>query len=216
MTRPSAPMRELLTAAFEPDFDRRAYDGVDLRIKDAGMAVLAEHGTKAATTTEIARRADVGRATLHRRFATKDILFRHALARELTAIFTEFAELMATHADPREQVAEAFALCIRTVQRPPFHHDSAARRAELVAAFAEGSPSPLDRGRDFLAEAIRAQTLRGEIPAGDPHRQADALMHVIIGFYVAPAGTVNLSDPEEVRAFARRYLSPILLSPGTS
>ncbi|GAA2555988.1 TetR/AcrR family transcriptional regulator [Mycolicibacterium diernhoferi] len=208
-------MRELLTAAFEPDFDRRAYDAVDIRIMDAGMAVLAERGTRAATTTEIARRADVGRATLHRRFATKDILFQHALARELTAIFTEFAALMAAHSDPREQVAEAFALCIDVVRQPPFHHVSAARRAELVAAFAEGAPSPLERGRDFIAEAIRVQAQRGEIPAADPRQQADALMHVIIGFYVTPTSPVNLADGDEVRAFARRYLSPILLSPAT-
>lgn len=38
-------------------------------------------------------------------------------------------------------------------------------------------------------------------------------MHVIIGFYVTPVSPLNLADADEVRAFARRYLSPILLSP---
>lgn len=121
------------------------------------MDVLAEFGPGAATTTDIAQRAGVARATLHRRFATKDALFHHALARELRAILANFAAVMLTSAEPADQIAEAFSLCIRTVRRPPFHHPSAAQRAELASAFTEGDPSLFERGRAFVAESISRQ-----------------------------------------------------------
>ncbi|MCV7278706.1 TetR/AcrR family transcriptional regulator [Mycolicibacterium flavescens] len=211
MTRPGAPMKDLLSAAAGPDFQARAYDDVDVRIMQAGLEILAERGTRSATTSQIAERAGVGRATLHRRFATKDELFQHALSRELRTILTSFGEVLATPLAPAEQTAEAFALCIRALRRPPFHHGSAARRAELASAFTEGAPSLFDRGRDVVAAAIAAQQAAGVLPPGEPQWQADALMHVIVGYYLLPASALDLDDEQQVLQFAERFISPILL-----
>ena len=80
MSRPSAPLEELIPGALRSGVLVREPDEVDVRIAEAALSALSELGTEAASMQDVAVRAGVGRATLFRRFGSKDALFQYAPA----------------------------------------------------------------------------------------------------------------------------------------
>ena len=59
-----------------PEAGKRLSKGQE-RILRAAIEVIAERGFKAASTSEIARRAEVAEGTIFRHFKTKQLLFNH-------------------------------------------------------------------------------------------------------------------------------------------
>lgn len=112
MTRPGAPLGKLMARAVRGLGSHPEPDDIEIRLLDAAIEVLAERGTQTATIDEVARRAKVGRATVFRRFSSKDQLFERALAQEMQKFLDELQERAGGFDDIGERVAEGFAVCI--------------------------------------------------------------------------------------------------------
>ncbi|MCM6772453.1 TetR/AcrR family transcriptional regulator [Nocardia sp. CDC159] len=214
MTRPGTPLPKLLRRAAG-----RALGGVrpdpsdtDAAILDAAVAVLARRGTRAATMTEVAAAAGVGRATLFRRFAGKDELFEAALTREITALLDALAARLATIDDPAEQVAAGFALCL-TLHRHPLLAAETPHRGDLLAALTHGDPAPIALAHARVRAHIAHAQSTHRLPPGDPDAQADALIHVTLGYLLTPSLAVDLGEPADVDHLARVAIAPILTGP---
>ncbi|MCX6471333.1 MAG: TetR/AcrR family transcriptional regulator [Corynebacteriales bacterium] len=210
MTRPGAPLGDLfaraVTQAFGPASSTS--DTTDDRILDAALAVLGRRSTREATVEEIAREAGVGRATVFRRFDSRDHVFEAALVRFVGQVVGSMVDRFAVVTDPVEQVVEGFAICL-ALDDDPLLADRA-RRGELLAALSGGDPSPLRLAWSAVAANLRRAHRAGSITVGDPDEQADALVHLGLSYLVAPGLAVDLTDPTAVRAFARRTVAPIV------
>ncbi|MCP2193893.1 transcriptional regulator, TetR family [Williamsia deligens] len=184
-------------------------DPVSDRILDAAIAVLAQRGTTHASIGEVARQADVGRATVFRRFATKDQLFEAALTRVVGRVIGAMVARFAVVRDPVDQVVEGFVICMG-LDADPLLARSRDHRAELLAALCAGDPSPLSLAYRAVAANLRRAHREGTLTVGDPDMQADALVHLGFAYLMAPGLAVDLADAHAVREFARRTIAPIV------
>lgn len=213
MTRPGAPLGKLMARAVRGLGSHPEPDDIETRLLDAAIEVLSERGTQTATIDEVARRAKVGRATVFRRFSSKDQLFERALAQEMRKFLDELQARAGEFDDISERVAEGFAVCIEIVNHPLLRGDSLVARMTAVEAITQGDPAPIELARDYLAAQIDQMREEGRIPPGDSRRQVDVLIHLVLGYLAAPATTIDLGNTEEVRALARETFAPILLTP---
>jgi AcrR family transcriptional regulator len=110
-------LRSLLLAA--RDGGRTEVDDTDAAIMRATLVCLGRNGTSRMSMADIAAEAGVGRATVFRRFETKNDLLRCAFAWELENFLREFHVATRTMSDPAERTAEWFVQAIRIVRTHP-------------------------------------------------------------------------------------------------
>lgn len=213
MSRPSAPLEALIPGALRADALGREPDEVDRRISDAALQALSELGTEAASMQDVADRADVGRATLFRRFKSKDALFQYAIAVEVRRFLAGIARQFAEITDPAERICEAFAACLRLGDSPLLRGASPERRAALVAALANGDPAPIAVARAFVAAQLRLGQADGTVRSGDADTFADGMIRVVLGYFIVPSDTLRPSDPASTRRVALAVVAPIALVP---
>ena len=222
MTRPGAPLGDLFARAVRQTMGAAAGsirddpDPTADRILDAAITVVARRGTSEATIDDVAAEAGVGRATVFRRFASKDAVFEAALTRVVGRVIGAMVERFAVVRDPVDQVVEGFAICM-ALDADPLLTRSREHRSELLAALCGGDPSPLSLAFDAVAANLRRAHERGSITVGDPDLQADALVHLGLAYLMAPGLAVDLADPSAVRGFARSTIAPIIgYTPGAA
>lgn len=182
----------------------------DARIFEATIAVLARRGTREATMDDVAAESGVSRATLFRRFSGKDELFERALTREIGLLLAGLAQRFQVITDPTEQVIEGFLTCMRLNDHILFRTTDPERRTDLVDALCHGDPSPIALVHYAVRSNIAKNQAAGKIPPGLPDLQADALIHICIGYLAAPSVAIDLTDPNAVRTLARVAIAPIL------
>ncbi|MEU1521937.1 TetR/AcrR family transcriptional regulator [Nocardia rhamnosiphila] len=211
MTRPGAPLGSLLSRAMtllpQP---ASSNDATDARVLDAALRVLARRGTREATMDDIAAEAGVGRTTLFRRYTGKDQLFERALARDIGRILTGLADRFTEVTDPTEQVVLGFLTGLSLGEHVLFRDADPLRRAELIQALGQGDPSPITSAFEAIRANIGKAQAAGKIPVRDPDAQADALVHLIIGYLATPHRAIDLADPEAAERVARAAVAPIL------
>ncbi len=185
-------------------------DDTDAKVLDAALRVLARRGTREATMDDIAAESGVGRTTLFRRYASKDQLFERALARDMGRFLDDLAERFTVVTDPTEQVVIGFIAGLGLGDHILFRDADQVRRAELLQALGHGDPSPISLGYKAVRANIAKAQADGKIPVRDPDAQADALVHLMIGYLAAPSFAVDLTDPAAVERLARAAVAPIL------
>lgn len=185
-------------------------DATDARVLDAALRVLARRGTREATMDDIAAEAGVGRTTLFRRYTGKDQLFERALARDIGRILTGLADRFTEVTDPTEQVVLGFLTGLSLGEHVLFRDADPLRRAELIQALGQGDPSPITSAFEAIRANIGKAQAAGKIPVRDPDAQADALVHLIIGYLATPHRAIDLADPEAAERVARAAVAPIL------
>jgi AcrR family transcriptional regulator len=192
----------LLARALEP---ADALDATEQRILDGALAEIAARGTEGATMDDVARRAGVGRMTVFRRFGTKDALIERLILRELRRFLAEVDERLAAIEDPGERVVEAFVACLRAGTGHPLMARMARVEPGLtMERLARGDPSPLEVGRLFVAERLRAQDV------ADADAAADVLVRLAASYALLPGPLVDVRDEAAARDFAERALAPIV------
>jgi AcrR family transcriptional regulator len=134
------------------------------RILAAAEAVFGEQGA-AGSTEEVARRADVGIATVFRHFPTKAALVEAALARHFE-LLGELATGLATGPDP----GQAFRGLLRTLI------ETSSTKLTLASQMPDGELPPSVRSRvdalraiieDMLARAARSGAIRQDVTADE-------------------------------------------------
>lgn len=195
------PVRSLLMAAFAGSSDEA--DRVDVAILDATIRCLSQHGLERMTVADVAAEAGVGRATVFRRFDTKEDLVRRAFAWELSQIVERFHTAADSIEDPIERVIEWFVQSVQLVRTHPV-----ARR--LVD---DNAGLPLLRDPQVVAMMLTSVGQELEITAARAgiDVEVDTAAELIVRFFgsvwLAPdIGTATATD-EGVRRMARTMLS---------
>jgi AcrR family transcriptional regulator len=159
------------------------------RIVEVAAAVVAEQGA-GASLEEIARRAGVGSATLHRHFPGRRALLRAVFAGHVDALCRAADDRLA---DPRP--ADALVAWLRAVLRHATTHRGLA--AALLA-----DPAPLaafhrgieEAGRALLDRAQRAGEVRAGLAIDELLRLVGAIAATTEGAADGPARAERLLD----------------------
>lgn len=210
-TRPGIPLAELLQRALaHPRSATASSNAADDQILDAAVSVIASKGAHAATIDDVAAAAGVGRSTIYRKFANKDDLFERALRRVVGQLLDELAHRFAYVTDPTDQVVEGFALWLRLNEHPLLASGDPVRRAEIIDGLTRGDNSAIKLAHKAIRSNIATAQAAGELPPGDPDRQADVLVHLALGYLCAPSVVDDLTDPDAVARLARTAIAPVL------
>ncbi|MEE6179857.1 TetR/AcrR family transcriptional regulator [Mycobacterium sp. 050134] len=181
--------------------------GLDEKILDTARTVFETYGVRRANIEDVAARAGVSRSTVYRRFPTKDDLFEKVVRRESELFFTALDQATAG-CTPQEAVVEAFTLGVRLVQDSPLYSRIVESEPELFGLFSRSHVFPIRQFADGIAHTLR------RCGADDPDAEladiADILLRVALGIIVFPTDRLDISDPAAVRAYAARYLVPII------
>jgi AcrR family transcriptional regulator len=187
-------------------------DDTGLRILDAALAEYLAHGFRRTSVDDIARRAGIGRATIYRRFTTRDDLVQAVVVRECRRFFADIAEATRDLPTLAERLVEAFVVGLRSARKQPLLQQMLEREPEISIPFltTQGAPA-IAVMREFL---LRQYQESPEARAGkldtNPAEIAEILVRLCISLVLTPDSVPPLRTDEEARATGRRYLAPLV------
>jgi len=194
----------------------------DVDILEAALEQFARTGLRRTSTDDIARRAGVNRATVYRRFGTREQLvqaaFLHEAGRvleELTTRVPDVPDDPAAPFDPAENVTEAFTQAVALLRGNALLSGMRDVDPELVAiGTTTGAGDVLAFAADVLAQRVRdLHAWRGTEPPADPLALGQTVARLIQSLAVSPVGGPDLDSPDSARHYARSVIVPLLLGP---
>jgi len=186
---------------------------------DVAAEIFISEGFSAASTNEIARRANSSKTTFYSRFPTKEQLFMAVIERRMTGIFQQVAGSLPEE-PPIEDTLHNFGLTLielalskEQVALARVVSMEAAKFPELGRRFYELGPK---RGEEALAAYFTKQVEMGRLSNEDTRQMAQHFMSLITGGPVRwfVLGFVSSSLPKSglqkhlnsaIRVFMRAY-----------
>ncbi|GAC67780.1 TetR/AcrR family transcriptional regulator [Gordonia soli] len=164
-------------------------------------------GVRRANVDEVAARAGVSRSTLYRRFPNKEALLL-AVANQLYERGMKRLEQAAQGLGPREALVEAFATGAEMVSEDPLMRRLVLTDAEMKGITSSVTALFIDMVTDRVAATLRAAG--AEMPAEDLLEAVEVHVRLVISFLEVPASDPERQRPEVVRAFATKFLAPMI------
>lgn len=186
-------------------------DAKSRRIVDVARECFVQVGFEETTMVQIADGAEVGVATVYRRFGTKSAIVRYALMAEAERVGDIIYEAMQRSAGPVGALAEMFSAFVSEASAPRLltRNLRTSGAAGQMADFVTGDEF-VDHGRIGVARFIAYWQQRGELGDFDPDVVAELFVRLTMSFIANPAGVLPLHDADAARDFARQYLAPLL------
>ncbi|MFI5497940.1 TetR/AcrR family transcriptional regulator [Nocardia asteroides] len=187
-------------------------DSVEERILDAALIQFQQVGVRKTTVEDIARAADVDRATVYRRIGSRDDVVRAAFEREVRRLLEDLREIPARHDRFDDIVVEVFSTVITRWRAHPLVERLLTLEADRLL------PQLTVDGASFFLLSVAASTeIIGkvlednrfpEIP--DLAARVEVVCRVVHSLILQPVGTVDTGSPDALAAYARAYIVPIL------
>lgn len=178
-------------------------------VLDAALGTFTRLGLRRSTMDDIARSAGVGRMTVYRRFARKEVLVAEVIRRELERFLAELDEAVGTLPTVEDRIVEGFVFTIDAIRRNPLvSRLLETEPTELLPFMTRDAGPVLALARAALAERLRS-TADGELDEADAALVAEMIVRLMQSFVLTPDGAISLDDPRAMRSFARRFLAPI-------
>ncbi|WP_037577903.1 TetR/AcrR family transcriptional regulator [Phaeacidiphilus oryzae] len=196
----------LLARALDAD-PRVEEDPAADRILDAALEQFVRFGLRRSTVDDVAKRAGVSRVTVYRRFGNKDGLVSACLMRESRRFLDELDAAVGGLPRMEDRVVEGFVVSLRAMQSHPLMGGLLRLEPEVVLPFltTEGG-AVLVAMREYLVRHFRETS---DVTA-DPGPVAELMVRVVVSFLLNPESCIEVTDDDQARTFARRYLAPLL------
>ncbi|MCV7204533.1 TetR family transcriptional regulator [Mycolicibacterium peregrinum] len=190
-------------------------DEITARILSATLEQAELVGIRRTTMEDVARRSGVGRATLYRRFPTKDVLIDAVVLSEARRYLDGSAQARA-HADTLED-----RMVYETVFTVTFLREHALLKKLLrtepetiLPSLTVDAGAIIDFATDFSVAYLRTD-LYGTTettPAQERHLRTVAELHtrLTLSFIVTPHTSIKLTSLEDTRDYVRTYLLPMV------
>jgi AcrR family transcriptional regulator len=182
-------------------------DPLSVRILDAAYEEFLSLGLRRATFDLIARRAKVGRMTVHRRFGSKQELVAAVLTRENERVVGQLTEVAAAQATVVDALVESLAYGVETVRDSSLFGRLLETDRDDVTPFLTYQAGPL------MAETTRfiiGQINEDESAGAHPSWVAEAVFRVCHSALLAPDGLQDLRDPTALREFLRPVITALV------
>ena len=183
-------------------------DPVAETILDAALEEFLAYGLRRTNVDVVAKRAGVSRATLYRRFDGKDALVQAVLVRECRRFFSSIVEATSHLSTVEERLVEGFVVGVRYAREDRLMNRLLASDPEaLLPYLTVNGGLVIAVARDFLVQqGDRLPKIATRTPAG----VAEIFVRLAISFTLTADSAIPLSSDEQVRAFARGYLAPLM------
>lgn len=180
-------------------------------IADAALRQFELFGLSRSTMDEISRRAKIARVTLYRRFPGKDALIDAVMLRELRRFLADLDSALAPFDDVDDRLVEGFIFVLNAMRGHRLLQRILESEPETILPHltVQGAPF-IAAARDHLAERLQRDYDDARTPE-EITLVADVVVRLLLSFMLTPQTLVDLDDPEEARAFALRYLRPVLV-----
>ncbi|MFQ6396076.1 TetR/AcrR family transcriptional regulator [Nocardia sp. KC 131] len=191
---------------------RESADSVESRILDAALVQFERVGIKKTTIEDIARQAGVDRVTVYRRVGSRDDVVKIVTTREVGRVLDELAELPVRHDTLDGLVADIFVTVVTRWRTHPLVQRMLTLEPEriLPQLTTEGTAT-FTMSVLATAAALRQAVENGLLPvAPDLLARAEIVCRFVHSLILQPDGTIPLDSTEELDAFARKYLVPII------
>jgi len=180
------------------------------RILDAATAEFARHGVRRTTMNQIADAAGLGVATVYRRFPQKEQLVRTVILREAEVVIAAVVAELERPATVEEQSAGAFTAFAHAISGRPL-----LVRLMRSATGDDAAPGDLvdqlvTRARSRVSDWIRELQADGRYLDADPDVVAELQARLAMSLVLVPEGFIPMHDDAATRAFATKYLVPLL------
>ena len=202
---------DLFALALEPDLP--ADDDTADRILGAALTQAEDFGLRRFTMDDVARRTGVSRVTVYRYFPKKDQLLKAILMRELRRFLHKIDVAVRDQPGPEEKLVEGLVFTMTFLRGHRLLQRLLRTEPELILPnlTIEGGPA-ISAARELVARHTRDEIAAGRIalPEADIDAIAELVVRIALSFLIAPASVLDLNDPEALRQFCRRWLSPIV------
>ncbi|MFI0353610.1 TetR/AcrR family transcriptional regulator [Actinomadura sp. 9N407] len=197
--------------AFTADED---IEDLTARILDAALEEFGSYGLRRTNVDNVARRAGLARATVYRRFGSKNDLMRAVALRESRRAMVVMVRAAEHRPSIEDRLVEGFVTGIGLARANPLLARLISTEPELILPYlTTDSRFVLTFVRDFLAEQFRRSP--GPPAVAAPDAAAEIMVRLAMSFYLAPDSCIPLDGEDDLRAFARTYLVPLLYTGGT-
>lgn len=182
------------------------------RILDAAAAAIAERGLRRTPMEDIARRAGISRATLFRRFPSRDaLLWRLAEHRSQRLV-----DAMARHTTHLPTVEDRLAVGFVVFMRG-LRGDGVLRRllqtdANRFLPMLTTQAAPiLQLGAGYAEDVLRRAEDDGAELTADASHLAEILARIGLSLVLTPDTALPMEDDEQLQRFARDALVPFVV-----
>ncbi|MFC5752560.1 TetR/AcrR family transcriptional regulator [Actinomadura rugatobispora] len=186
-------------------------DDLDARILDAALAEFESYGLRRVSVEDVAKRAGVARTTIYRRFTNKEQLLQAVILRECRRFLTSIAEATEDLPSPEDAVVEGFVAGLRGARTHPLMTRVLESEPEaFLPQLSMNGGAVMLAARDILADRLRRARPDDR---EDYAAVAEVLLRVAVSLLLVPGGGLALDDEDDIRAFARSYLTRMLHRP---
>ena len=185
-------------------------DPASARILDAATAEFARHGVRRTTMNQIAATAGLGVDTVYRRFPQKEQLVRAVILREAEVVTAAVVAELERPATVEEQSAGAFTAFAHAISGRPLLVRLMRRAASDDAAPGDLVDQLMTRARSRVSDWIRELQATGRYLDADPDVVAELEARLAMSLVLVPEGFIPMHDDAATRAFATKYLVPLL------
>jgi len=186
-------------------------DEVGTRILDAAFEQFCLIGIRRSSMEDVARRANVGRVTIYRRFESKDKLVSALLWRETRTAIAKVEAAVKDVADVEARFVEGFVAGMRAIRRHPLIVAMVATEPEtalpLLTIKANGG---LELARSFMADEVRRARADLGMADDDADQVAEIFARLTHSLVLTPETCLPLDDDATARDFARRHIVPMV------
>ncbi|MFD6397299.1 TetR/AcrR family transcriptional regulator [Nocardia sp. NPDC060249] len=189
-------------------------DSVEERILDAALVQFERVGVRKTTIEDIAKAADVDRATVYRRIGSRDDVVSAAFEREVRRLLADLGEIPARHDTFDDIVVDVFTTVITRWRAHPLVERLLTLEADRLL------PQLTVDGASFflLSVATSTEIIRKvledsrfpDIP--DLSARVEVVCRVVHSLILQPVGTIDTGSEQALAAFARTYVVPILVA----
>ncbi|WP_243654923.1 TetR/AcrR family transcriptional regulator [Nocardia alba] len=189
-------------------------DSVEERILDAALVQFERVGVRKTTIEDIARAADVDRATVYRRIGSRDDVVSAAFEREVRRLLVDLSEIPARHDVFDDIVVDVFTTVITRWRAHPLVERLLTLEADRLL------PQLTVDGASFFLLSVTASTeiLRKVLEDGrfpdipDLGARVEVVCRVVHSLILQPVGTIDTDSEQALASFARTYVVPILVA----
>ena len=177
------------------------------RMLDAARAEFIDHGIARTSVATIAQRAGVSRPTLYRHCGDKDQIVAAVVQRDVIDFFTRAKVAVDAFGAVEEKVVEAVVMGLRESREHPLVR---ALRTYETDSFTERLVDMNTPTYRAMLAIIALMFADDQYRAPVLERALDVALRVIATLLIAPSPYVPTDTDENARAFADRYVVPVL------
>lgn len=187
-------------------------DETERQILRHALAALVQYGPRRMSMEDVARRADLSRITLYRRFTDKEALIVAVIISECRRCLLEIVARIGKIKSVEERFVQGFAATVDVARQHPIFARVASDGldSDWLTSLPVSATEAIDFGRGAMTGIIRGLQAQGHLARVDAEDLAETLIRLWQSIVFVRSDRLSADNPASVEAYARGFLFPLL------